>query len=212
LGLLAVIATSAFAVVNASAKIGGHFVTHNSNHVIVKGSEVPGSNHQLEFSSHGLEGGIVCDEVTYSDYTADETETEVTVAPSYAKCHTTGQNPGTTVVHVNGCDFKFTIAKNTTGETEQTVDLNCPTKPLEITHPNCTITIPTQTVEEAVTYTPAAQDGVTTITLDVNAEFATQYHGGICVFTGTSHIGTLNGSATVRGFDTNDEPVGITAT
>jgi hypothetical protein len=208
LGLVAMMAVGALAVMNASASTGGHFTA--PAHSIIKGTEVAGSSHQLEFVSHGLEGGIVCDEVTYSDYTSTQaTETQVSVTPTYKKCHTTGAAAGTTTVHVNGCSYRFTVGVGATG----TADVVCPAgSAIVITHPNCTITVPAQNNIGTLNYTTTTESGVHALTLDVNASFSTQYHGGICIFTGTSHTGTLSGSATVRGFDTNNNPVGITAT
>jgi hypothetical protein len=207
LGLLAVLATSAFAVMQAGAATGGHFIA--PAHSIIKSKETLGTNHRLEFVSHGLEGGIVCDVVSYTDYTsAKETETEVTVTPSYSTCHTTNGEHNVTVT-TNGCHYKFTVGAGGSG----TADLICPTgKAIVIKHPACEITIPPQNNIGGISYVTTVENGVHALTLDSKAQFSTQYHGGICIFTGTNHVGTLNGSATVNGFNTAGTAVSITAT
>ncbi|HEX8688967.1 MAG TPA: hypothetical protein VF729_01860 [Solirubrobacterales bacterium] len=214
-GLLVAIGTGALAV-GATAKEGGHFVSPGSNSTMIKWSEVGGTNHQLEFTLHGLEGGVVCDEVFYEEILQlVETTTETTIMPTYKKCHTTGQGAGTTTINANGCTFLMKVAAGTTATTEQTIKLTCPAgSSLEIAHPNCTITIPQQIAENAATYTTMfISPGILGITMDMNAGLAAQYHAGICVFTGTGHTATLSGSLTVQGTNwVKQTPVSITAT
>jgi len=201
LGLLATLAMSAVAVMNASATSTGHFTSDSPNGLTtVEGFE--GGSHFTELSSHGLEGGIVCDEATYDGTITGNTTTHITIIPHYTKCKTTGGTPGEVTVDVNGCSFTFTPGHH------GTVHIDCPVgKAIEITHPNCTITIPAQTVGTAVkgvTYTTDIdpETGKHIITLDANTvHVATQYHAGICIFTGTTHTGTMHGSVTVKGYE-----------
>lgn len=212
LGLLAILATSAFAVMNASAEPGGHFVSE-VDHTTIVGTE-SGEKHRLHFTEHPStpeSPRIGCSEASYHGTANAATVESLTITPTYGGCTTTGTTTNVTV-DVNGCSFTFTVTKGTTESTEQDVHLNCPTKPIEITHPNCNITVPSQEVQDAVTYTTTEVEGKHTITLDVNATFNTQYHEKICVFLGTPQEGTLTGSVTVEGFDTLGNRVGITAT
>jgi hypothetical protein len=205
LGLLAAVAANAFATMSAPATTGGHFVS-SGGHAEVKGLQVaPG--HQLEFVFHGLSGGIVCDTSSYTG-TITSTSTEVLITPTYSSCHTTGSETASTI-HVNGCQFRFTVAPGES--TEQTIHLVCPTQPLSITHPNCTVTIAAQTVS-GVTYTTVTESGKHALTLDVNVQVSSQYHAGICIFLGTTHTATLKGALTANGFNTAGEPTDITAT
>jgi hypothetical protein len=207
-GLLAALVACGFAVVNAGATTGGHFVSGASK-TTIKGTE--NTTHRLEFKSHGLEGGIVCDETSYTG-SAGATETEIPITPSWTKCHTTGEEPTTWEVHENGCGFTFKVAPGDPKSTEHTVDITCPAnKAIVITHPNCTITVPAQTSVSSVTYSPDNEGSVPAITLNSKTQFKTEYHGGICIFTGTNHVGTLEGSATVKGF-AGEEQVSIAAT
>ena len=206
LGILATLAMSAVAVMNASAESTGHFTSDVTSTTIL-GTEVLGTEHRTELTAHGLEGGVVCDEVSYHGHVAGTTTTDISIFPTYKKCHTTPSAVDTTTVTMNECYYTFT-----SGGT-RTVHLKCPpNKAIEVHHPNCTITIPEQTVA-GVIYDVIVENGKHIITLTANTvQFTTEYHGGICIFTGTHHTGTLHGSATVRGFDTLGKQVNITAT
>ena len=207
LGLLAAMAMSSVAVMNASATTTGHFSSDSPKTTTVVGSE--GGTHFTELTSHGLENGIVCDETSYHGSAATGNVPSLTIKPHYTKCHTTGAAVDSVTVTVNGCHYLFTPGGT------KTVHLTCPeNKSIEIHHPNCTIKITPQTVE-GVEYTTTTENGKHTITLDANTvDFDTKYEGGICIFTGTNHVGTLHGSVTVKGLDAEKltEQVNITAT
>jgi hypothetical protein len=213
LGILAALAVSAVAVMNASANGEGHFVTTGITHATIEGTET--GTHKTELTLHGLEGGTVCDEIKYHGTTVAETSNDITITTTYNKCHTTG-NATNIPFHVNGCSYTFTVAKGTTDSTEQTVDLICPAgKAIEITHPNCTITVGPQTITTGFTYTTLFENGKHTITLDLTKPGITlvaQFHAGICVFTGTSHHTTLHGSITLEARDTAGNLQNLTAT
>jgi hypothetical protein len=201
LGILATLAMSAVAVMNASATSTGNFHSDAaSGNTNIVGSEVIGT-HQTELSAHGLSGGLVCDEATYSGTVTGPTTKHITIIPHYTKCHTTDEPAGSTTVHMNGCSFTFTPGH------QGTVHIDCPVgKTIIITHPNCSIHITPQTIGTAakgVLYTADTDaNGKKIITLDANTvQVATKYEAGICVFTGTNHTGTMHGSATVRGFN-----------
>lgn len=208
LGLLAIMATSAFAVMNAGASTGGHFVSEIEKTTIV-GTE--SGNHRLHFTSHASEGEIGCESASYHGSTSSATVTQLDITPTYANCYTT--TSGTKFsVHHNGCTYRFTVA---TGGTNGTADLNCSgTNAIVITHPNCEITVSPNNNQNlsGIHYTRVTENGKHAITLDVAVQFQTTYHGGICIFLGTTQVGTLKGSVTVRGENSKGEPVGITAT
>jgi hypothetical protein len=211
-GLLAMVAMSAFAAMNASATVPGHFVSDVHTTTII-GSE--NTTHKLEFTTHGLEGGIVCDEASYHGHVTGTTVTSVTIKPTYAKCHTTGGNAGSVVVDVNGCTYTFTVTGGSPATTEHKIDLVCPAgAAIVLTHGNnCTITIPPQNNVGSFTYTTDIVNTKHAITLHANAQFATQYHAGACVLLGTGHTTTLKGSVTLVGQDVaTGVPASITAT
>jgi hypothetical protein len=209
MGALTILVVAAAAIGHAAAETGGHLLSEVA-HTEIKGSEGKETGHQLSFIAHGLEGEIVCDEASYQGTVSNTTVTEVSVTPAYAKCHTKGSEAGTTTVTANGCEYRFTVAPGNPETVEQTVDLVCPSgKAIEIHHPNCTFKIIPQNNLSGFTYTPTVESGKPAITLDVSTQFNTQFEGGICIFIGTNHTGTLKGAGTAKGLNTTGEAVGI---
>lgn len=214
LGLLALLAMSVF-VVNASATKGGHF-TSDVDHTIIKGTESNPGNHNLKFQRtvNGQASGlpIECTHVNYHGTVTVKTTQEITVTPEYKDCATQGGVWGEVKVHhpkTAECEtkvFKFTSAEP--GK-KGTVHVTCP---ITITHPNCTIRVPTQTVS-GVTYNQVNENGKHAITLGVTVPgIAGQFEGGICIFLGTNQTFDMNGSVTVWGEDTDGNRVNVTAT
>jgi hypothetical protein len=216
LALMAALAISGIAVLNASAVVKGHFES-DVDHTLLVGTEGHNTStkevHTTEF--HIDEGeGIVCKNASYSGTTTTKTTTEVTVTPSYSNCQTTN---GTAVeVTMNGCDYTFfSHGTNAHG----TVSVMCGAgKAIEIHHPNCTITVPGQTpngvhMTQGATYTTAVVNGKHALTVDVTLKAITaEYHGGICIFLGTNHTAEMTGAVTLAGTNTAGEPVNITHT
>jgi|SRR6187549_656112 len=210
LGLLAAMAMTAVGVLNASASITGHFThTATGGHGLVVGTE--SGTHRVKFS---VDGGtpIECEEASYHGTVSAATVTAVRVTPTYGKCKTEGGAAGSVVVDTNECHFVFhsnTKASGSNPTGHATVTVECTSKgPIVVTHPNCEITIPSQSLS-GVTYTPNGSE----ITLDSTVGGITShYHGGICVFLGTTHTGTMTGSATVKGTNTDGSAASISAT
>lgn len=212
LGLLAVLAMSAFAVVNASATVSGHFVS-DTTHTIVKGTE--SGTHFLNFKGESGEP-IGCTHASYEGTITGETVTTVTVSPVYKECSTGRKAPHEIAVTMNGCDYTFHSAGT---NKHGTVSVDCPVgKAIEIHHPNCTMTVPAQTptattLTGGATYTTTVEEGKHALTVDITVgNIEVQYHGGICIFTGTTHKFTMEGSVTVWGTDTAGNRVNITHT
>jgi hypothetical protein len=212
LGLLAVMATGAFAVMNAGAVTGGHFVHHAStNHADIIGTE--NTTDKLHFvSADGSQIG--CDEEKYTGTVTAKTFTEVKIVPDWEKCYTTPHNGNTFGIHENGCYLTFTSGK--TGQTHHTAHFICPTKPLEITHENCTIRVPTQTTQ-GVTYTAIKLPNAPTVdgvTVKVTAKVTSHYESGICIFLGTVQQAEMAGGVIVEALETGPVPklVNLTST
>jgi hypothetical protein len=197
LGVLAMLAVGAFTAINATAETGGHFVADSpTGNVSVTGRE--DATDFTELTVPGLTG-IVCTTATYEG-TAANTSTELTITPHYSNCHTTG-SAAVVTVHVNGCDYRFTIGKKSTAD--NTVDLVCPAgKEIEVTHEGCTIKIPPKNNILGVAYETIITGGKHAITLKATASgFTTNFEAGFCVLLGTSHTSTLSGSAIVEGWE-----------
>ncbi|HXR29681.1 MAG TPA: hypothetical protein VN752_00900, partial [Solirubrobacterales bacterium] len=109
LSVIAAMAVSAVAVMNASANTAGHFVSEINNLTHVKGEEGPGTAHRIHFVSHGLTGEIGCDNVSYTAVFTNTTNS-LTVTPNYSSCYTTGTNEAKWDVHENGCTYTFRVA------------------------------------------------------------------------------------------------------
>lgn len=231
LGLLAVMATSAFAV-SSSATTGGHFVS-DSHFLTLTGTETynpkdPSSTpHNLSFFRVDASGQTVagspikCTHVAYHGETlegsAATTTTKVRVRPDYTgsnNCSTGAvAEPHDVTVHVpTSCETNvFEFTSGNTG----TVSVNCD---ITITHPNCTIKIPNIAENKhlhGITYdtdTDAiSKKHIITVTADVT-KIRGYFEGGLCVFLGTSHTFEMVGSATVSGENAIGEPVNITHT
>ena len=209
LGLLAVLATGAFAVMNATAETGGHF-TSEVHHTTIVGAEQVGTKHKLEFTVDG--NAITCTNASYHGTISATTVESVTVAPNWDNCYTTPESTEFGVDE-NGCTFTFTIGREGQAAKHHTAHLVCPAgKNIEITHPNCNITVPPQTVS-GVVYKTVEEAGKHAITMEVTAGGVTSYyHEKVCVFLGTNHTGEMHGSVTVWGEDTLGNRVSITAT
>lgn len=221
-GLLAVMATGALAAMNASASVTGHF-THDAatNHATVVGTENFHTVHSLSFqrtAPTGTNSGapIICTNASYHGLAPAKTVDVLQVTPTYSGCLTTGDGAhGSVVVHTNGCSYTFRSNSNASihKPTEHaTVTVDCPAgKAIVITHPNCEITVGPQALK-GVTYTTTLE-GKHSLTVNVTvSHIAGQFHGGLCVFLGTSQIFDMNGAVTVKGFDTAGNQVNITAT
>lgn len=223
LGLLATMAMAAFAAVNATAQVGGHFVSDSpTGNTAITGTENPTVSHFTEFTI-GNQTPFGCHETSYDATVTGNTVEDITVTPTYKGCLTTGGTTGEVIVDTNDCGFTFKIGKKSTAHNTVSIVCKKTTKHIVITHPNCTIRVPEQNLT-GVSYTTDVQNGKHAITLDATVENITaHYEGGICVFLGTSQTSKYTGSVTVEGFEDlgNDAthpygkeggPVNITAT
>lgn len=215
LGVLAVMATSAFAAVNASAKVSGHF-TSEVDHVVLKGEDSFGKKHQLEFQEAGGGTPISCTDATYTGTLSEASATttqEVEIQPEYKNCATTSGVWNEVTVEVQstascGKDaYKFTSA---TPNAHGTVHIQCH---ITIKHPNCTLTIAPQTPAGGITYTTSSESGKHEITGDVTVtDITATRHQGICIFLGTTGSFNMNGTTTLWGQNSKAERINITAT
>jgi len=222
LGLLAVLATSAFTAINASASVSGHF-TQEINTATITGEETLGTPHRLKFSA---DGGTPI-ECTVAHYEATPvhplTFEEITFTPTYELCKTEGAASHNITVHHQKCEYEFYSNTNASANVEPhkttghaTVGLWCPPESngILVTHPNCTMRMPPQTIkEEGATYTTITRNGKHAITANITATGITaHYEAGICIFLGTNHTAKMEGSVTVWAENHKDEPVHLTAT
>jgi hypothetical protein len=159
-------------------------------------------------------GEISCTNISYSGRMEDNTETTMTLTPSYGGCTFHGL-PAT--IDVNGCAFvlhTWLVIKEGTpgGEYEAGTVIECPVgKDITVTQisggvKKCTIHIEPQNLGEGLILTNAGEAGAQTedITADVDYENIkyTQTEGsgaGKCVTTTTTPNGSWVGKETFKG-------------
>lgn len=211
LALVAATVVAAFGVMSAGASTGGHFTSDVSS-TNISGVE-SGSPHKLFFSREGDANKITCLNANYTGHVSGTTATDILITPTYSTCKTT-ESATHFEIHENGCKFRFTIGK--APATHHTVHVEGCTDPagFDITHPNCTMRVPPQTVTGVVYKTEVnATTSKHAITLEATVlDIETHYESGLCVFLGTTHESEMSGSVTVSGTDTLNNPVNITAT
>ena len=206
LGLLAALAVSATAGVNASAEVSGHFVV-DGTHATVVASE--SGAHRIKFSASGLTGAVECLENSYSGVIGSQTVAGFTITPTYKTCRTEGSATHNVTITTNGCRYTF----KATEKTHATFWFLCGDQFLEIHHPNCTIKIPELTNLSGVSYTTVVENGKHALTADFTVEnIPVQYEAGICTFLGTNQKGAMKGSLTLKATDTAGSPVNLTVT
>jgi len=227
LGLLALLAMGAFAAVNATAEEGGHFTSDSpTGNTWITGTEQRGAGGtEPDVTRLGIVGlkGIHCKHASYVATASGSTVTSLTVAPTYKECTTEPEGLKNVVVDVNGCTYTFTIGKKISN-VHNTVHILCPVgvKGIVITHPECEIVIPPQTVT-GIAYNTITENNKHAITVEPTIgiggtpTLTTHFEKGVCVLLGTSHAGEFTGGVKVTGFEdkadkTEGPQVNITAT
>ncbi|HYP56370.1 MAG TPA: hypothetical protein VEQ41_08750 [Solirubrobacterales bacterium] len=208
LGVIAMLAITALTGANATATSGGHFAS-DSEHTILK--SVNSAQHDHAFIAHSGEIDCNLGTLKHEGTFSSKIVASIDLAPSYGECTTQGGTPITSYTF-NGCVYRLTVGSPVT-TAEQTIHFVCPTgKALEFHQPNCLATMVAQTATGTVTYKTSLQNGKDALTLELNATFETQYHGGLCVFLGTKQSATLTGSLLLTASNTVGEPVSVIAT
>lgn len=217
LSLAAALAVASIAVVSASAETGGHFVSEVP-HTILEGEDPPGSNYAFSDAGAGL--GFNCEEVKFSGTMVGETATEIILSPTFVNCKSEAKPVN---VKMNGCVFLLTIRKVEPDKKDNTIHLSCPgASTVEVTveggFGNCVITIKAQTPMGGMAYETAGMAGVghDLMVKTTLSGIHAVYHGGVlkCGVADkkTLESAAISGETTLRGYDTEDTLVGITAT
>jgi hypothetical protein len=204
--VLAALAMGAIATIGASASVSGHF-THDAlgGHAVMKGSQ--GAEHKLWIERN--EERIECNVATSEGTVTAATVTTIAVEPAFSGCQTPGGVPDSVKVDTNGCDFVYHSASSG----HATFGVECSGAELVITHPNCKIEVPSQTVS-GVTYGTAVSNpgNKHELTVSTTVTLSAQHEAGICVFLGTAQQLKATGSTTLAAFSTAGEQVNLTAT
>src|SRR6187549_143162 len=191
----------------STATTGGHFTTGTAH------TTWRGTVHTMNvFTFFGQEVG--CSKAKYEGTTSATTTESVTLVPDYEHCEfgLDGEYEGVVGVTENGCYFVLTIGKKALAD--NTAHLVCPAgKQMEFHLVNQGMAIPPQTFQ-GVSFTATSESGVSVLTVAFTATgMTTHCELGIhCAYFGTQWPGGLDGSLTLRGFDTSEKAVGIQAT
>lgn len=213
LATMAALAVSAVAAGGAFAEghhEGGHF-TSEAETTFLTGEDHNGSV-ELKYG----EQTVTCEESIYHGHMEANTETSVTITPTYNKCQTGGGS--TAHVDMTGCDYTFTIGDYAHDHNE--VHLTCPEPGIEphveITVPffsDCTLTF-TQGTYTGVSYTDPETANPSDITADVTVPLPHVTRTGNSLCGPAEGEGELAGEVTLQGYkdEAHKEQVGITAT
>lgn len=222
LALTVAAAVNAFAAADALALVTGHFTAEApEHHLIIKGTDVAGTPHQVKLFEikneigHPTATDILLEECTHVVYhgtlanSQATTNTGIQIRPTYGKCATPGDPPGqhNPQFHVPAA-CGTNVFEFTSGGTG-TVHLNCT---ITVTRSNCEIAFTPQTTS-GVTYATTTENAKHALTVSLSLKTLTAaYHAGTCVFLGTTHYFEMVGSLTMWGEDTSGSRVGITYT
>lgn len=219
----AALLASAIAVVSAPAEEGGHFVSEVHHTTLLGGQDTSVGASRMELHDTVL-GSIHCqNEEELTGTITGTTVTSVTITPHYKTNCTQSGSTKTVHVHMNGCQYTFTVAKEPTHK-HNTVHLICPpgksvTLTVTLDHSNtvaCIVHIGAQTPKGGVTYTTTGSVKTHAITSEVTVSGikltrTPQFFGG-CLFAPENGEGELTGDAFLEGRNAEGTQVGITAT
>lgn len=213
LGFLTLLAMGALGTMNAGAEVPGHF-TFSVEHTIVKGTEE--GTHYVHFKDVGSSAYMGCTHTHYEGTATGETVESIRIVPSYTGCYTTPTHGSGIEFTINGCDYTLRLTRDKDGmlTPHSSIEVACPSgNAIELHLGNCTITVIPQVIKSAVSYSTTVEQNKHAITLGVTTKAVTSYHGGICIFLGTSgHEIEMSGSIKLWGEDTLGNRVDITAT
>ncbi|HEU5105064.1 MAG TPA: hypothetical protein VFU11_04425 [Solirubrobacterales bacterium] len=194
LALIAVFAMGAIVASSASAT-SFHFNSNAADgHTILNGEQI--GVHKFNTTA----GEVTCEVAKFTGTTTSNTVTDVTIKPTYEKCHIVifGSKVSATV-NMNGCEYTATSHQTVAGvTTAATIHLvNC-TKEAEVVAAGCTVKIATGQTLGGQTFSNGAGD----VKLVTNTEGIKYSHSGFTCGTGSGSNGTYKGETTIKGTNT----------
>jgi hypothetical protein len=146
-------------------------------------------------------GTVHCDIAVFEGTASQATTTQLTIAPTYDSCViTTGLEILEAEVDMNGCHYLFTPSGQ--------VHLTCPSAPIRVTAPLCTVTVHPQTVEK-VDYINVGEGAGRSTTVTSTATKLAYTQSAFCPGGGGSFTnGTYSGSVATECIDTDENNVG----
>ncbi|HEX7278554.1 MAG TPA: hypothetical protein VF255_02915 [Solirubrobacterales bacterium] len=194
LALVAVFAMSALSAASASAI---------EFHSAVAHTELRAEQHAGEDTFTVNAGTVRCSHVTYAGTESFATSSFQTVTPTYTGCRAFGFV--STTIDTNGCSFHFS-------SNGQSFSIFCGAgNPMAVTAFNCWVTVGTQLNAGFVVHTNQGGTPIdVTVDMNITGIKYTQHSKSFPGCTnGTFTNGTYTGSATMQGFNTVGEQIGI---
>ena len=159
-------------------------------------------------------GTIKCTEAKYEGEQFGAESTEVEIEPVYTGCKIFSFLEVT--IHMNGCAYRLKTVTKENGNFEGSVDIVCPPgTQIEMTLPNCVITVPPQPGLQKITYTNLGTGTTRERTLDISLTGITYEEDIVAEFSSctgngqhTSN-GTLRGALLLTGENTSHNHIGI---
>ena len=192
--LLAAVLSSLSAIFSSTASAEFHSA---AEHTVLDGSQV-GSD-SLVFNA----GKISCSTITYSGTLSAKTSSTASLTPSYSGCNAFGFIGVT--IDVNGC--QIVLHQNT-----ELTDISCGAKPIEVTAPNCTLTIGSQTGLASSTFSTEGTSPKRDIKVKLNltgVSYTQTGKGEPPCSTKSFSDGTYTAEATLTGTDTSSTQVDL---
>jgi len=196
LGLALVAAGALVALAASSASAINPQFHSEAEHTIITGSQE--GNNTFVVNA----GTVHCSTATFEGTASVKTPASLTIAPNYKSCNLTAITLETleAVVDMNGCHYLFTPG----GE----VHLTCPSAPIRVTAPLCTVTVHPQTVQK-VDYINNGAGSTRNVTVTSTATGLVYTQSSTCPGgSGTFSNGTYNGSVGTTCEDTLKNQVG----
>jgi hypothetical protein len=212
---LALVAVFAMSAVAASGAQAAHFAWAEGTTTLNGSAEANAGGIQKFTTSVGT---FECNSVTASASVSGLTsETVTTNSITYNNSGSADECPaslGTAHISMNGCNYKFhagaTVGESTT-ETSGTVDVICPTNPIEINVSGlCLVKVGSQTGLGPVIYKTIA-GSPSTVTIEPKVTNITWTSSGLCGTHGDSK-GTYTGNVIVKGENELAEQTAVSVT
>jgi hypothetical protein len=199
LGLAAVAALALIALAASSAS-----ATNPQFHAEGPNTTLAGVQEEDDTNTFSVNAGTVhCSTATFHGSSAAATTTQLTIAPNYKSCNLTTVTLETleAVVDMNGCHYLFTPS----GE----VHLTCPSAPIRVTAPLCTVTVHPQTVQK-VDYTNEGAGATRSVTVTSTATKLAYTQSSLCPGGGGGSFnnGTYSGAVTTTCTNSLEEHAG----
>jgi hypothetical protein len=207
---LALVAVFAMSVVVASAASASEFTGLNGKGAHEGGtfSGTQTATHLFNATGSSEFGQVTCETATFAGTSANGTDTNPTVTPTYEKCHVVlGSTKFPVDVRTNGCTYKFSITGGSEDKFTGTAAVECPTaSPIEVEvttagggTKKCLDTIGPQSGLNNVTYENNTAAGDLVVKTETNNVVNTT-SGGLLncgVSNGEHKTGSYQGSTTV---------------